>query len=188
MKTNHYATKEIILDSAKDIASQQGIHKVNIRTVAQMSGIAIGTVYNYYPSKADLLVAIIEDFWANAFKKINVEALDNKDLYEKLEVIYSNLSTYLQKYKTNWLHQISLLDIEDKKLGRKKEKEYFRKIHVMVLSLLNKDESLSHRSWKEEMTKDMLAEFIVDNMIIMLKKEESDIGFFILILKKILSA
>ncbi|WP_406243725.1 TetR/AcrR family transcriptional regulator [Tissierella carlieri] len=54
--------REIILSEAKDIAMKEGISNINIRAVAKNSGIAIGTVYNYFPSKGDLLVAIIEDF------------------------------------------------------------------------------------------------------------------------------
>ncbi|MFR4439841.1 MAG: TetR/AcrR family transcriptional regulator [Hungatella sp.] len=38
------------------------IGKLSIRRLASESGIAIGTVYNYFPSKADLIAEVLEDF------------------------------------------------------------------------------------------------------------------------------
>ena len=46
MPYNNKNQKETILSAAKNIAIEQGITKINIRSVAQNSGIAIGTVYN----------------------------------------------------------------------------------------------------------------------------------------------
>ena len=44
-------SKEELLAIAKEIAGREGIGNLNIRRLASESGIAIGTVYNYYPSK-----------------------------------------------------------------------------------------------------------------------------------------
>lgn len=187
MGINYSNQKEIILSSAKQIALEQGITKINIRSVAQKSGISIGTVYNYYPTKADLLVAVIEDFWSEAFEKINFKTLEGKNFYEKIQEVYDNLYTYLHNFKDNWLEQISLLNAQEKKLGRKKEEEYFDKICNMIISFMDRDESIGDKVWKDCISKEKTAEFIFDNMLLMLKKDESDFEFFIAILKKIIS-
>lgn len=179
--------KEIILSSAKQIALKQGITKINIRSIAQKSGISVGTVYNCYPTKADLLVAVIEDFWSEAFEKINFKTLDGKNFYEKIQEVYKNLYAYLHNFKENWLEQISLLNAQEKKLGRKKEEEYFAKIHAMIISFMDMDENISSKEWKACISKERTAEFIFDNMLLMLKKDESDFEFFIAILKKLIS-
>lgn len=179
--------KEIILSSAKQIALKQGITKINIRSVAQKSGISVGTVYNCYPTKADLLVAVIEDFWSEAFEKINFKTLDGKNFYEKIQEVYRNLYAYLHNFKENWLEQISLLNAQEKKLGRKKEEEYFAKIHAMIISFMDMDENISSKEWEACISKERTAEFIFDNMLLMLKKDESDFEFFIAILKKLIS-
>ena len=43
--------KDMIFQSAKSIAKNKGIDKVNIRLVAKDCGIAVGTIYNYFPQK-----------------------------------------------------------------------------------------------------------------------------------------
>lgn len=182
-----YNLKEIILLSAKEIALEQGITKINIRSVAKKSGISIGTVYNYYPKKDDLLVSVIEDFWSQALENIDFNALADKSFYEKIQEIYNSLNAYFHNFKENWLEQLSLLNEQEKKLGRKKENEYFVKIYDMIISLIDNDENISDKLWDDCITKEKAAEFIFDNMIIMLKKDEGNFEFFIAILKRIMS-
>lgn len=179
--------KDVILSAAKDIATKQGITKINIRSVAKTSGIAIGTVYNYFPSKGDLLVAVIEDFWEDAFKNIDWESFSRNNFYDNLEKIYNILCTYLNKFKENWLDQLALLKAQEKKLGRQRQNEYFQKICSRIIALMNMDEKLKQYQWAEIVSKEKMAEFIFENMLIMLRKGETDISFFIAILNKIMS-
>jgi AcrR family transcriptional regulator len=53
------ARREAILAAACDALAQQGIAAVQIIPVAERAGIAAGTVYRYFPSKADLLAAVV---------------------------------------------------------------------------------------------------------------------------------
>lgn len=179
--------RENILSSAKEIAKVQGISNLNIRSVAQKSGVSIGTVYNYYPTKADLIVTVIEDFWEGAFKNINLKTSNQTSFYNNIEYIYNNLYKYLQTFKTNWINQLSLLNIEEKKLGRKKEEKYFSRINAMIVSLLEMDHMIKEKVWDDEISKEKTAAFILDNMLLMLKNEKSDFAFFTAVLRRILS-
>lgn len=179
--------KDVILSEAKDIAMKQGITKINIRSVAKNSGIAIGTVYNYFPSKGELLMAVIEDFWEDAFADVDWRGFANSDFYDNLEKIYSILYHYLHKFKENWLEQLALLKTQEKILGRQRENEYFGKICDRIIVLMNVDSELGQYPWSEIISKEKVAEFIFENMLIMLRKGEEDISFFMEILKKIMS-
>ena len=45
-----------IIASAKELATEGGYDAVQMRAVAERSGVALGTVYRYFPSKNHLLV------------------------------------------------------------------------------------------------------------------------------------
>ena len=45
-------SKEEILEVSRSIAASKGITAVNMRTVASECGIALGSLYNYFTSKA----------------------------------------------------------------------------------------------------------------------------------------
>ena len=56
-------SRQALLEAAREIARRDGLGHISIRRTAAMCGVSIGTVYNYYPAKADLVLAVIEDFW-----------------------------------------------------------------------------------------------------------------------------
>ena len=54
------ARHQAILAAARDAASEGGMAAVQIAPVADRAGIAAGTVYRYFPSKSDLVQALVQ--------------------------------------------------------------------------------------------------------------------------------
>lgn len=186
MENNFSNHKEVILSQAKKIAVSDGISKINIRTVAKNSGIAIGTVYNYFPSKGDLLISVVTEFWDEAFTDLEGITSTSSNFFDNLEKIYRVLDDYLHHFKENWLNQLALLKADEKVIARKKEEEYFQKVHDKLILLIDRDPDLQDYPWSEVISKEKMAEFIFDHMLIILKKEKGDLTFFIALLKQIL--
>lgn len=46
---------------AIDVFAAQGYHAASLRQIAKASGVTLGTVYHYYPSKQDLLAELMHD-------------------------------------------------------------------------------------------------------------------------------
>lgn len=55
------ARRRSILDATTRLACRGGFDAVQMREVAETSGVALGTLYRYFPSKIHLLVATMED-------------------------------------------------------------------------------------------------------------------------------
>ena len=53
-------SKEYILSKCKEMVIESGIQSLNMRDVASRCSVSVGTVYNYFPSKSDMIVATIE--------------------------------------------------------------------------------------------------------------------------------
>jgi AcrR family transcriptional regulator len=51
-----------ILDAALTVFSRKGYGEATIPDIAREAGVAVGTIYNYYESKRDLLVSIVNTF------------------------------------------------------------------------------------------------------------------------------
>ncbi|MFJ9681810.1 TetR family transcriptional regulator [Streptomyces sp. NPDC101194] len=62
------ARRQSILKVAADLAAETGLERVQMHEVARSAGVAIGTLYRYFPSKTHLFTALmadqIEDFGA----------------------------------------------------------------------------------------------------------------------------
>lgn len=55
------ARRSRILHASAQLASRGGFDAVQMREVAETSGVALGTLYRYFPSKIHLLVATMQD-------------------------------------------------------------------------------------------------------------------------------
>src|SRR4030081_2188635 len=55
------ARRSVILAAARDAAAEGGMAAVQIAPVAIRANVAAGTVYRYFPSKADLISELIAD-------------------------------------------------------------------------------------------------------------------------------
>ncbi len=55
------ARRRRILHASAQLASRGGFEAVQMRAVAETSGVALGTLYRYFPSKVHLLVAMMQD-------------------------------------------------------------------------------------------------------------------------------
>jgi AcrR family transcriptional regulator len=58
--------RQQILDAAFDVFSGKGFAMATTAEIARTAGVAEGTIYNYFPSKRELLIAVIENFIINA--------------------------------------------------------------------------------------------------------------------------
>jgi AcrR family transcriptional regulator len=57
----HHGPRARILDTALTLMSQMGSAGTSMRRLASACGLNVATIYHYFPSKADLLRAIIEE-------------------------------------------------------------------------------------------------------------------------------
>lgn len=59
--------RDQLIDEAYLIASNDGISALSVRKVATACGIAVGSVYVYFPTKADLTAAVLTRFFDETF-------------------------------------------------------------------------------------------------------------------------
>ncbi|HCA5144188.1 TPA: TetR/AcrR family transcriptional regulator [Acinetobacter baumannii] len=83
------ATFEAILEAAARILESLGFAGFNTNAVAELAGVSIGSLYQYFPSKDALIVELIRRERAKLSNRI-VEAIqqhDTTDLKEKIKLI-----------------------------------------------------------------------------------------------------
>ncbi|MEG0396462.1 MAG: TetR/AcrR family transcriptional regulator [Oscillospiraceae bacterium] len=177
--------KQHILENAREIAIDKGVSNINMRDIAKASGVALGTIYNYYPTKGDLIADIVAMFWQEAFANININLLHTMDFEANLEYIYFELLKFLNSFKSDWLSQLAMLSKDEKNVGRAKEKAYLAQVYNIVLLSLNKNKAASLNYSDAEREK--LASLIFKIMLMMLREGEQDFSLFKKVLNKILS-
>ncbi len=95
------AREQAILDAARALAVGHGMAAVQIAAVAERAGIATGTVYRYFPSKADLVAALIGNVAAQELDAMRVAA-------DAAPGPLSALATSIATFAARALHQRKL--------------------------------------------------------------------------------
>ncbi|MDO5293441.1 MAG: TetR/AcrR family transcriptional regulator [bacterium] len=93
--------RETLLQEARKEMFEEGYQTFNIRQVAARCQVAVGTVYNYFPSKEMLAATIILEDWMKSLRQMKQKTKEETDLETGLEIIYQELLAFEQLY-----HQI----------------------------------------------------------------------------------
>jgi len=64
--------KDQILDAAGEVFAQKGVYAARMDDVAQKSGLSKGTLYWYFNSKDDILIAIFERMFVREFQQLEI--------------------------------------------------------------------------------------------------------------------
>ena len=100
-------SREEIMRVSRKIVSEKGLPALNMRTLAKECGIALGTLYNYYSDKDELVVAAIESVWQDILEK---SAPDSGGRFSQYVThIYARILSGLKDYPDFFAaHSISL--------------------------------------------------------------------------------
>ncbi len=58
-----------IMDSAEIVFREKGYIKADMKEIAKYAGVAVGTLYNYWPSKKLLFGDVSKEYWKGVFEK-----------------------------------------------------------------------------------------------------------------------
>ena len=68
-------SKDEILRASRELIRQRGWSAVSIRSVAAACGVSVGSIYNYFRSKSDLIGATVESLWCEIFQRPEDDAV-----------------------------------------------------------------------------------------------------------------
>jgi TetR/AcrR family fatty acid metabolism transcriptional regulator len=74
-----------IIEAAIKVFAEKGYFKSKISKIADVAGVATGSVYVYFENKEDILLKIFEQLWGNIYQKAQVIKNNNISPMEKLE-------------------------------------------------------------------------------------------------------
>ncbi len=80
-----------IYENALSLFAAKGYNQVSMKNVAEASGIAVGTLYNYYSNKLDLFLSVFKEHINQVYLKLNELIEKDRDPGECIVVLYDEL-------------------------------------------------------------------------------------------------
>lgn len=71
--------RQVILEGAARVFAEKGFHRATTKEIAEAADIAEGTIYNYFKSKDDLLLALFEQIAALNARTVEMSAALDRD-------------------------------------------------------------------------------------------------------------
>lgn len=157
---NHLATsKEAILQASRELIMQQGWTSVNIRAIASSCGISVGTIYNYFPSKIDLIAATIESVWCDIFHLSDEETAFTR-FSDCVAWVFERMEKGNQKYpKFFTFHSANFLG-ENKIKGQELMRRSWSHIKTRLYQVLIHDPDVHKDAFNENFTPEQLIDLV----------------------------
>ena len=164
-------SREEILKTSAEMVAENGFESINIRAVAAACNVSVGSVYNYFPSKSELVLAVVESIWEEILHKINNLA-SKADFIEAITAVFNDIRTGGRKYPEFFsLHSMSAFDIDAGK-GRKVMNQYLGEIKAELTKALENDKSVSASAFSDSFTESDFIDFVFLNMIVLLSQKK----------------
>ena len=85
-----------LLAEARRQVAERGYAKTTVRSVAAACGIAVGTVYNYFPSKEQLIAAFVAEDWKASLAEMRERSRESAETC--FRAIYDGLAAFIERH------------------------------------------------------------------------------------------
>lgn len=135
-------SKEELLAAAQSILQAEGPGALSIRRLAQALGISAGVVYHYFPAKADLLLALTEQFWRGVFHPGLEETVQGGDFLAFFRQVYGRLQARWPEFMALLAGPLALLAEQQRGQGQAEQRRYLAHMQAGFSAALAADERI----------------------------------------------
>lgn len=131
-----------------------------MRTVASECGIALGSLYNYFSSKSELLSATIEAVWKDIFQMgKTLEKCEN--IVEYLNLLFEGVENSRSRYPKFFSMHALGFTAGERQEGKKAMEVYFLRLKNQMAHFLENDEKIRQGIFTENLTAEIFTDYIL---------------------------
>lgn len=133
--------RETILKTAKNILLSEGYGSLSLRGVSRQCNIAVGTIYNYFPSKIALITAVMLEDWAEQTERIENACANAENAESGIQSIFACLHEFASLYQDVWNMSMHSKEVRDEMAnGRSRRQVLVEQVAGMIRALLERFE------------------------------------------------
>lgn len=166
-------SKEDILKTSRNLIQQEGWAAINIRSVAAACGVSVGSIYNYFDSKAALVGAAVESIWHEIFHRPN-DGTVFQDTQACITWMYQQMAYGCKQYPGFFsLHSLGFIQ-EDKSDGQQRMEQTWQHILDGLCSVLKQDTRIRANAFTEQFSAEKFADVLFSLMLSALLRQDYD--------------
>ena len=166
-------SKEEILKTSRELIRQKGWGAVNIRSVAAACGVSVGSIYNYFESKAELVGETVESIWCEIFRHPQ-QGMAFEDIQECIRWMYERMEYGCKAYPGFFtLHALGFMQ-EEKSDGKRRMQQTWKHILNGLCMVLKRDARIRPDAFTEQFTAQKFADILFSLMLSALMRKDYD--------------
>lgn len=179
-------SKETILLVCRRIVAEKGLKALSMRTAAKECGIALGTLYNYFSDKEELLIATIASVWQDIFRLTAQEENSSRLFFsEYVERMFINVCERFRDYPDFFTAHSAAVAASGKGKAKSTMEHCTDKIRESLHSVLRRDSAVSAEAFGDGFSEESFVEFVLDSIILLLMQQKS-CDTLIAVIKKVI--
>ena len=178
-------SKEDILKTSRKLVQQQGWSAINIRSVAAACGVSVGSIYNYFDSKAALVCATVESVWCEIFSRPEDGAVF-QDTQACIAWMYGRVAYGCRQYPGFFsFHSLGFMQ-EEKPDGKRRMQQTWQHIQDRLCFVLRQDARIRADAFTEQFTVERFADVLFSLMLSALLRQDYDPTMVLEIVSRVL--
>lgn len=178
-------SKEAIMQVCREIVAKKGLKALNMRLVADECHIALGTLYNYYAGKDELLLETVGSVWMDIFH-MGQKCETYFSFPEYITHIFQCIQEGAGKYPDFFTaHSISIAGAGKNKAESMME-QYFSHMKAGMTEVLRADSAVDGTVFSGDFSEADFVDFVFDNILILLAQGKKDCRTLVRIVCRVL--
>ena len=137
-------TRQKILNTAIEIAKRDGLKDLTARNVAKCASVAIGTLYNYYPSIDDLTLEATEHIVFSELQKSVPVYHEGEKFTDYLRRIYPHIQQVTDNFTHDYVTQMYALSTSFRNKGLQRRHEACKQVVASLEAVIKADTSITY--------------------------------------------
>lgn len=180
-----YSSKEEIFQKAKTIVYRDGLQNLSMRKLASECYLALGTLYHYYPSKEDLVVLIMEDFWNQNFNEF-ISETGSSDFISTFEKFYDLANKSYKMFEKSFAKK----RVDGAKTlllkGKAREEDFIKMLCDYLVKAALRDERVKKEVFDDKFTIDEFVSTVMNILLLSLVNNDNKKEFLTTLITKMM--
>lgn len=166
-------SREAILEASRALLRKRGWSAINMRSVAAGCGVAVGSLYNYFASKNELVTATVESVWKELFQ-IPEDFGAEEPFCRCVEWLYQSMQRGNERYPGFLTLHAMGFTTDGKTAGRRMMARTQAKLREELCQVLSRDPQVRDGVFDSRLTREGFVELVFSMLLAALLRGEKD--------------
>lgn len=167
------ASQEEILTRCRRLAASYGLEGLDIRRLAAETGVSVGSIYNRFHSKSELLEAVVESIWEDVFPPQQDE-FSFSCTEDCITWLFSRAGYCRSRYPAFFRGHARVFPAADRQTGRMRRDSAWRRLTALLSGVISRDRRASADCFTDSFTAEGLAELVLSRLLWALESGSGD--------------